>query len=68
MDATPSTPQERTFTPEQKRALGRVYALLLNISEKQSNQLALEKEQAEKAGHPGENAETGAAHQAGEQG
>jgi hypothetical protein len=61
-------PQERTFTPEQRRVLGRLYGFLISVGEKRLRRLALEKEQAEKAGQPGENTESGTAHQAGEQG
>ena len=68
MDATPETPPKRTFTPEQRRVLGKLYGFLISVGKKRLERLALEKEQAEKTGQAGENVETEAAHQAGEQG
>lgn len=67
MDTTPTTPPERTFTPEQKRVLGRLYAFLIDVGRKRLKRLALEKEQAENAGQSSDNAEPGTAPQAGEQ-
>jgi hypothetical protein len=67
MDSAPETPPKRTFTPEQRRALGRVYAFLIDIGEKRLKRLALEKEQAENASQAGNIAESGIAQQAGEQ-
>ncbi len=53
MDTTPQHPQKRTFTPEQRRVLGRLYGFLISVGEKRLRRLALEKEQAEKAGQSG---------------